>query len=267
MRLALGLDAAWTASAPTGVALAGETADGWRLLAVEGSYTRFRERAAGLTPQAPARGEAPDVAALLDACRRLAGREPDLVAVDMPLALTPIIGRRASDLEISRRFGSAKAATHSPSELRPGRLADKLRKDFDEAGFPLCTTLGLHVPGVMEVYPHAALLALSADKERLPYKAGKTATYWQGVCLMERRRRLSEVCRRIVALLDAEIAGVAQALPIPSPEERGRALKDYEDRLDAVVCAYVAIRALDGAASAYGDGCSAIWVPAVASLR
>ena len=45
----------------------------------------------------------------------------------------------------------------------------------------------------------------------------------------------------------AEVAGVAEALPPPASEMRGRALKAYEDKLDAVICAWVAIRALDGA--------------------
>jgi predicted RNase H-like nuclease len=266
LRAALGIDAAWTTTEPSGVAYACEIDGRWRLLAAESSYERFRARSAGLEPPPP-RGEPPDVAGLLDACRRLGGGAPDLVAVDMPLALTPIIGRRASDLEISRRFGAAKAATHSPSALRPGALADGLREDFGREGFPLCTKGRLHTPGLMEVYPHTALLALTGDKVRLTYKAGKTTTYWPGEPLAERGRRLREAWARIVALLEREIAGVAEALAPPSAEIRGRALKAYEDRLDAVVCVYVAIAALRGEAAAFGDDVSAIWVPARPNLR
>jgi len=260
VRSALGIDAAWTATEPSGVALAVETAQGWRLAAVESSYARFRELAAGAAVS-PARGEPPNPASLLDACRRLAGRTPDLVAVDMPLALTRIVGRRPSDRAISSAFGAAKAATHSPSELRPGKLADRLREDFAREGYSLCTADGLRSPGLMEVYPHAALIRLSGDKTRLTYKAGKTTIYWRDDSRPERLRRLREVWRRIVALLEAEIAGVAAALTAPAPETRGRALKDYEDRLDAVVCAYVGIAALEGRARPYGDKDSAIWVP------
>ena len=179
----------------------------------------------------------------------------------MPLALTPIVGRRVSDLAISRAFGAAKAATHSPSALRPGPLADKLRADFASEGFALCTAEGVRTPGLMEVYPHAALLALTGDKVRLTYKAGKTTTYWRGVGRVERGERVREVWRRIAAALEPEIAGVTEALPIPRAEVRGRELKAYEDRLDAVVCAWVAIAALDKRARAYGDADSAIWVP------
>ncbi len=178
------------------------------------------------------------------------------------MARTPIVGRRASDLAISRAFGAAKAATHSPSALRPGRLSDGLRADFERQGFALCTVEGVRTPGLMEVYPHTALLALTGERVRLTYKAGKTTIYWPGIGLDERRARLREVWRGIAAALDAQIAGVAEALPPPPAETRGRALKAYEDRLDAVVCAYVAIAALRGEVRAYGDDISAIFVPA-----
>ena len=135
-RLVLGIDAAWTMTQPSGVALARENASGWQLVAVESSYARFRERAEGLEPHTPSGGEAPDVGALPAACRQLAGREPDVVAVDMPLSREPIVGRRVSDRAVSSAFGARKAATHSPSALRPGALADALRADFAQWDLP-----------------------------------------------------------------------------------------------------------------------------------
>jgi predicted RNase H-like nuclease len=260
-RLALGVDAAWTATEPSGVALAEETPHGWRLVAVEASYPHFRARAEDVALTDRPRGEPPDVPALLAACKRLSGRTPDLVAVDMPLSHEQILGRRASDRAISSAFGARKAATHSPSALRPGALADRFRADFEAAGFALCTSDGLKTPGLMEVYPHAALLELSGDAVRLTYKAGKTTTYWPEALLEERRARVRKVWRRIVAMLEAEIEGVEAALPPPLGHARGRELKAYEDKLDAVVCAHVAIAALEGHARAYGDGVSAVWVP------
>ena len=261
LRLALGIDAAWTATEPSGVALASETKDGWRLIRAASSYAEFHTLATG--GPAPTRhlGESPDVARLLDDCRRLAGRTPDIVAVDMPLALAPIVGRRASDRAISSAFGAAKAATHSPSALRPGKLADAMRADFAAAGFALGVAPGFAKPALIEVYPHAALIALTGEPTRLPYKAGKTTIYWREVALEERRLRLNAVWRRLVAALDAEIAGVAEAIPPPELMPRGRALKAWEDRFDAAVCAFVGIAALEGRADAYGDSGSAIWVP------
>jgi len=259
MRTVLGVDAAWTVENPSGVALAIEGPNGWRLKAVESSYERFRERAAGREPLAIPRGEAPDVSALLDACTRLGEHAPDLVAIDMPLALTPIVGRRCSDIEISHNFGAAKAATHSPSALRPGQLADKMRQDFSDRGYDLCTSDGLRSPGVLEVYPHTALIRLSGDKTRLTYKAAKTKKYWKDDTLDVRMTYLATVWRRIVDLLEKRISGVADKLT--QPKMSGRPLKDFEDCLDAVVCAWVAIEALEGRARPYGDKDSAIWVP------
>ena len=139
-----------------------------------------------------------------------------------------------------------------------------MRQDFERAGYAFCT-MEATTPGVMSVYPHTALLTLTGDKVRLTYKAGKTTRYWPGVPLAERARRVREVWRRIVVALETEIAGVAEALPPPGPEIKGRAMKAYEDRLDAAICAYVAIAALEGRARPYGDEDSAIWAPLAAS--
>jgi len=49
-RAVLGIDAAWTATEPSGVALAVEDASGWRLVAVDGSYDHFQARARGMVP-------------------------------------------------------------------------------------------------------------------------------------------------------------------------------------------------------------------------
>jgi hypothetical protein len=48
MRAVLGIDAAWTLSQPSGVAVMNETSTGWRLVAAEASYQRFDARANGL---------------------------------------------------------------------------------------------------------------------------------------------------------------------------------------------------------------------------
>jgi hypothetical protein len=91
----LGIDAAWTDSEPSGVALAIEIDGAWRLAAVEASYGHFLERAKGarLCEDKP-RGSEPDAEGLVDAAREIAGRRIDLVAVDPRFARYPITGRR-----------------------------------------------------------------------------------------------------------------------------------------------------------------------------
>ena len=249
-RVVLGIDAAWTAHNPSGVALATDTGEGWRLVAAAPSYAAFHAQAGVLRENL-----LPDAAALLASARALCGAAVDLVAIDMPLAHAPITGRRASDNLVSREYGARKAGVHSPSAERPGRLSDGLRAGFATLGYRLFTT-ALGGPGLIEVYPHPALIELTGLPQRLPYKAGKTLTYWPGLDRATRIGRLLDTWGMIAAYLEAALPGAAAALPVPV-----RPTKAFEDTLDAVVCALVAARALDGRARALGDTASAIWVP------
>jgi predicted RNase H-like nuclease len=271
LRGVLGIDAAWTSTQPSGVAAAVQGEDGWRLAAVEASYGEFIARAEGADPLSERpMGAAPDAVALLDAASKICGRPIDLVGVDMPMARHPIVGRRPSDRCVSEAYGAKHAATHSPSALRPGKISDALRLGFEEAGYPLRAKDGAAEPpksGLIEVYPHPALIEFLGANRRLEYKAAKARKYWPDVpsnpklSANDRRVKLREVWSGIVEALDAIMRGVAVALPLPADEDRGWRLKAYEDKLDAVVCAAVAIACLTGKAKAFGDADSAIWVP------
>jgi predicted RNase H-like nuclease len=205
-------------------------------------------------------GSSPDAVALLTAASALCGRPIDLVAIDMPLARSPIAGRRFSDDAVSRAYATRKCGTHTPSLTRPGRISDDLLRAFERVGYPLRTD-NCSAPGIIEVYPHPALVELAAAAERLPYKAGKVRAYWPSATSLERRSLLYHQWSVIVALLDGEIAGVKSSLPTLKVSASGREIKAYEDQLDAIVCAWVATRVLDGRAQPYGDKDSAIWIP------
>ena len=93
----LGIDAAWSAHNPSGVALVQRATEGWECLALAPSYEAFLALAASQPwdQNRKAQGSEPDPAALLAACQQLAGQPVDCVSVDMPLATTPITSRRA----------------------------------------------------------------------------------------------------------------------------------------------------------------------------
>jgi predicted RNase H-like nuclease len=114
---------------------------------------------------------------------------------------------------------------------------------------------------LIEVYPHPALIAFLNAPRRLEYKAANARKYWPSLSVAERHRKLREVWTLIVEALERRIAGVADALPFPEADLRGWRLKAYEDKLDAVVCAAVAIACLKGEAKTFGDEQAAIWVP------
>lgn len=267
MRAVLGIDAAWTATQPSGVALAARQKKEWVLIAAEPSYEHFFAR----TEKRPPRdrrppGSLPSVPALLASCHRLCGCSVELIAIDMPLSRLPIDSRRFSDNAVSIAYGGRRCGTHTPSALRPGPISDDLRKSFDEAGYALRTE-AISTPGLIEVFPHPALLELTRAKERLPYKAAKIKRYWPDVTPEERRRRLYRQWSDIVDLLNCEMCGVRDAFPPLGLNASGRELKAFEDRLDAVICAWVAICALKRQAKAFGDRESAIWVPVAARSR
>jgi hypothetical protein len=81
----------------------------------------------------------------------------------------------------------------------------------------------------------------------------------------ERRVRLYQQWSEIVATLEREIAGVAAALPRLELNASGMDLKAFEDMLDAIVCAWVAICTLARRAMPFGDDNSAIWIPSGAA--
>jgi predicted RNase H-like nuclease len=263
----LGIDAAWTAGQPSGVALISATGAGWECVAVAPSYCGFLALARGESVDWTIRtlGSPPDAEALLTASRRLLeGRLPTVVAVDMPLSLQPITGRRSADNHVSRVFGARKCSTHSPSLKRPGPLADELARSFAAHGFSLATRATL--PGapdrLLEVYPHPALLTLLDAPERVKYKVGRTRAYWPAATPMERRTNVIQVMEGVLEGLRCVISGIPLVLPEAALRAGLAPLKRFEDALDGLVCAWVGAKYLAGEAVAYGDSDAAIWVPA-----
>ncbi len=261
MQAVLGIDAAWTPRNPSGVALAANRHSRWQLVALSPSYQCFRDYAEGRGAQthAPA-GSWPDAKGLLASAFRLLERPVDLVAVDIPLARGPIVGRRISDNAVSKEYGSRKCATHTPSAERPGLISEALTIGFAQAGYAL-QTHSISTPGLIEVYPHPALVELASATERLPYKVSRASQYWPTLTATDRRARLVQQWTTIVTVLENRIDGVERALPTLRPDSSLSALKSYEDMLDAAVCAAVAICALEGCATPFGDDESAIWIP------
>lgn len=247
----LGIDAAWTANGSTGIALASRVKGAWELTGVWDSYTSFF---------AAARFEVRHDQIASAVCS-LVGRGPDIVAVDMPLSYQEIRCRREADDAVSRLYGARYAGTHTPNDVRPGRVGRDLHDALSAAGLHLATR-EIAPPCTIEVYPHPALIELTAAAMRLPYKAAKSSRYWPGVALEERRVRLVEVWATIISALDRRLSGVNAAFQLPSPGAlQGAELKSLEDKIDSVVCAWVGIEALEGRAIPHGDDTASIWIP------
>jgi predicted RNase H-like nuclease len=260
VRAVLGIDAAWTTTQPSGVALVVHDGKGWRLEMACASYDHFLAWSNGISLTDRPRGCAPDIIALITAVERRLGVRPDLIAMDMPLAKGPIIGRREADNAVSRAYGARHCGTHSPSAERPGPISDQLRAAAEQAGYRLLIDQVV-LPGLAEVYPHPALVELLRADKRLPYKVSRAASYWPELTGVARWSALRGQWAHIVAALDGVVSGCCQLLPIPPEETRAMDRKAFEDMLDAVICGWIGACMIDGKARGYGAGDAAIWVP------
>jgi predicted RNase H-like nuclease len=261
----LGIDAAWTTTEPSGVALVTFDGHQWVCRGLAPSYQQFSELAGGQpvdwTRRPPA--GAVDIDALLSAARTLAGLNPDVIAVDMPLAFEPIVTRRISDTKISQLFGAAGAAVHSPSAVRPGPVAEMLRVGLERGGYEL--TVGrTHSPrqfALIETYPHPIAMWLCNSRRRLPYKAQKAGKYWPGVSPADRRRRLIVIWQDIIVAIRQRISAITLPVAVELECSSRGALKAIEDGIDALICATAGISYATCAAKPFGDQTSAIWLP------
>jgi predicted RNase H-like nuclease len=260
MKVVLGIDAAWTPTQPSGVAIASSNGEGWQLIGAYSSYGDYFEAAKFHGSVSDGDLASTSAVSLINAATALAGQAPDLVAFDMPMSLQPITGRRGADQAISKAYGAKWCAAHSPSAQRPGQLSDQLRAEFASAGYGLCVR-AIQTPGLVEVYPHPALVELCGESKRLPYKVTKAANYWPRLTPKQRRAALIAEWNSIATVLEPYLAGAENALRGASVDSL-KNMKAAEDMLDAIVCCVSAIRCLEGEALAYSaDEFSAIWVP------
>jgi predicted RNase H-like nuclease len=258
MTAILGIDAAWTLNHRSGVALLRNVnSNEWECVAVDHSYEDFLLR----YPSKP-NVDWPSctaIAKLIETGRRLAEDDVKLVVADIPLAKEPVRGRRLADDRISTLFGGFGCAAHSPSTGRPGDLSEKMRAGFEACGFTLATCQeNLSEHSLIETYPHPALLSLMGTSYRVPYKVTKTKRYWPHLSLQQRYERVSRKLADIRERLAKTFTKIELAFSASTSSLS--ALKSEEDKVDALICAWVGIQVLEGKATALGDEMAAIWL-------
>ena len=137
MKIVIGIDAAWTARNPSGVALIIDDDEGWKLVCVESSYTEFVDRDPAL-PSPPTRptGSIADAKLLLKAASDLAGCWVDVEAIDMPLSRSPSPagGYRIISFRQPGVRGIAGPTRRAPSDL--ARSAMTSGEHSRRSGYP-----------------------------------------------------------------------------------------------------------------------------------
>jgi predicted RNase H-like nuclease len=272
--LILGIDAAWTRAQPSGVALVTiRPGDGPGLHHVGRSYREFTSAGQitlGEWLAAPVKGSV-GMTEVLETAHRIAGRCPDIVVLDMPLARGQIVGRRPADRAISRQYGGKWASTHTPTASRPGDLSVELFAELSDSGYVWRSAADqAGVPDgsryFIETYPHPVIIEMLDLGQRLPYKVTRRGKYWPRLHPDKRWQRIASELDRLRDALSIHVGGVRDRIPMAAallrgaPRSKVAVLKGLEDALDAIVCAYVGCEFLAGRAVPFGDEKSAIWI-------
>lgn len=212
-----GIDLAWTENNPTAIAYG----------KLEGDTVTVTSITYGLITPA-------------QICSDLINEKVMGVAIDAPLIIKNKTGMRECEMSIGREFGSRKASC----------MPTNLDKYSDHPGVELATLLGTegygHLNGTnkwqVECYPHPAIINIFGLPERLKYKKKK------GVRVADQRRglhRLGSLLRNLASssVLKLIISNCVQVTDVTFDQEynlSGRSLKAHEDKLDAIVCLYMA---------------------------
>jgi hypothetical protein len=258
MKYILGIDAAWTAHHPSGLALIQADDEALSLIAVARSYEEFLKGKP--CPIKALSGTMPDFSTILEKCCGL-GMDVDLLALDIPLSPEPIISRRESDSQISIMYGSRGASTHTPNPSRPGAISMSIYQQLVGLGYKWNGVPPLK--SFIEVYPHTAIIELFKYEYRLPYKVQNRAKYWKKTTPDNQKMNITAMLNELREKIISRIPNASDIIKEATPNMDNTELKGFEDCLDAIICALTGFEYIYYRVEKYGDEKSCIWVPRV----
>ncbi|HYJ89264.1 MAG TPA: DUF429 domain-containing protein [Pyrinomonadaceae bacterium] len=169
---------------------------------------------------------------------RLHATEETVVAVDAPMVIVNDTGQRICETLIGKRYGSREASCHTSNlGLYPQASSVWLTKALETEGFVHVEQLKEQRTGriLLEVYPHAAMVALFDLPKTIKYKKGSVASRRFGLETL--RSHLQQLTSATPPLCSSPL--LQDLFTQELTQLAGRALKDYEDSLDALFCAYL----------------------------
>jgi predicted RNase H-like nuclease len=164
--------------------------------------------------------------------------ETTFIAVDAPLIIRNASGQRGCETLVGRCYGARDASCHTSNlSLYPGADSVELASQLLSNGFKHATSSGLGDDRVLlEVYPHAAMIELFRLSKIIKYKKGRVAEKASGQKTLQ--QKIAELSAFLPPLQDTP--GFSATLSVDTSSLRGKDLKWNEDKLDALVCAYIA---------------------------
>lgn len=186
-----------------------------------------------------------DDRSILDYIERHTGNGPAIVAVDAPLRVPNETGRRICEAELAAVFGRYQAGAHPANRrllARDGVVrGEALVAALEQRNFTYTDQIVAGTPAraVLEIYPHPAMVALFGLERTLKYKSkpGRSAAVQQAAW-QDYQRHL-----RALAHADPPLRNHEPLLDRDTTTLSGQRLKDYEDQVDALMCAYIALYA------------------------
>lgn len=217
----IGLDLAWSARNRTGAAV------------IDGDATQGRLITTNLLG---------DDDTILDFVAQHTADDPALVTIDAPLIVPNEVGRRPAEAEIAAAFARYHAGAHPANRTRlavDGIVRGEAivaRLAVDGIVHQAEVVAGAAVRQVLEVFPHPAIIALFGLDRIIQYKARPHRSH---------EHRLREFARyqtslRSLTTADPALLDADDLLNRDLSRLTKARLKDYEDLLDGVMCAYIA---------------------------
>lgn len=169
------------------------------------------------------------------------GESDAMIAIDAPMTVPNLLGSRIAERELSAVYRKYHAGAHPANRKRLGEYNGGLPRG-EEIGLELKSNGFIEDPYLtstkcfFEVYPHPAIVTFFDLETVLKYKPGRKR---------KRVYRASELDKLKNHLIDLEQANPKLTLDqkiIDTNifELKGKKLKDFEDVLDSIVCAYIA---------------------------
>lgn len=172
-----------------------------------------------------------------------AGEGSVIVAVDAPLRVPNSTGCRPAEVEIGQMFRRYHAGAHPANR---NRLAfegvvrgEALVQALTQVQIEHRATIevGRAVRQVIEVFPHAAMVGIFGLSRILRYKAKPKRSHAERMAEWRRYQGLLLSLRGA----DPELRGLEDVMAQDVRVLKGAWLKAYEDRIDAILCAYVGL--------------------------
>ena len=168
----------------------------------------------------------------------IAPHEAALIGVDAPTIIPNKTGMRLPDKLTHQYFGKYHAGCYPANLGRPFALRTvSFGNELIARGFNHAPEIASQKPGryQIEVFPHPAIVNLFGLNRILKYKKGKLA---------DRAAQLKLLRHYIVTILPTLEPGLSwnEALSVVDIPHQitGKTLKTIEDKLDSLICAYVA---------------------------